>query len=81
MSDMTIVQLMASQRERELRAQHTPGGAGDWLASFLASVFAVSIMALLHVTYAALLVLRPVCRVAKSRPAKRCATSSAIVDL
>jgi hypothetical protein len=83
MSDMTIVQLMASHRTRDFRGDHTPGGIGGWLATFLAAVLAVSFLASLIVTRLAILVLGLVCRrIAKSRPAERCAnTSASIVDL
>lgn len=80
MSDMTIVQLMAAQREREFRSQHTPGGIGDRFAAFLAAVFVVCIAVLFLATRAAILVLGPVCGFVMSRPAKRC-PGATIVDL
>jgi len=66
MSDLTIVQLVVSQRERELRAQHTPDLI-DWLAVPCFCVFGVCIMLLVLVTSTLALVLEPFRRVAKQR--------------
>lgn len=64
MSEMTIVQLLASHRERELRAQHTPG-LSDWLAVPCFCVFAACIMLLVLAMSTVALALEPFRQVAK----------------
>jgi Na+-transporting methylmalonyl-CoA/oxaloacetate decarboxylase beta subunit len=65
MSNMNIVQLLASQRERDVRAQHTPGGPSNWLAFPFLYVFVVCLVLSVMVTFIAALVLRSILRVAK----------------
>ena len=64
MSDLTIVQLVASQRDRELRAQHTPG-LSDWLEVPCVCVFVVCITLLVLVMSTIALVIGPFRQVAK----------------
>lgn len=73
MSDMTIMQLMASQKERELRAQHIMGPI-DWLAI---PCFAVCIALLVLVASTLALVLEPIRRVPTWKRLKRQATHNA----
>jgi hypothetical protein len=73
MSDMTIVQLMASQKERELRAQHILGPI-DWLTI---PCFAGCIMLCVLVVSTLALLLWPICQVTTWKRLKRRATHSA----
>lgn len=58
MGDLTIVQLVASQRERELRAQHTLG-LSDWLEVPCVCVLVVCIALLVLMTSLFALAVQP----------------------